>query len=90
MHLLRCSTGSGALSSPEQRSQLLAPYHSIDISYQVYWTIYSSYREEAQNFNATIVQQNFMEAIKATKNLVVRLSCILMLKGVTNDMQSSE
>ncbi|CAL5224202.1 g6845 [Coccomyxa viridis] len=63
--------GSGGLSSPEQRSQLLASYHSIDISYQVYWTIYSSYREEAQNFNATVVQQNFMEAIRATKNLAI-------------------
>ena len=36
--------------------------------------MYSSYREEAQNFNATIVQQNFMEAIKASKNLVVTIS----------------
>ena len=70
---LCCYTGSGGLSSPENRSRLLSSYHSIDLSYQVFWTIYSSYREEAQNFNATVVQHNFMEAIRATKHLAVRL-----------------
>jgi hypothetical protein len=65
--------GSGAIANPPQRSQLLESFHSIDISYQVFWTIYSSYREEAQNFNATIVQHNFVKAFRESKKLEVRL-----------------
>ena len=65
--------GSGGLASPPQRSQLSDTFHSIHISYQVFWTIYSSYREEAQNFNATIVQHNFIKAIRESKNLEVCL-----------------
>ena len=70
--VLYCA-GSGGLASPPQRSQLSDTFHSIDISYQVFWTIYSSYREEAQNFNATIVQHNFVKAIRESKNLEVCL-----------------
>lgn len=70
--ILYCA-GSGELANPPQRAQLLGYFHSIDISYQVFWTIYSSYREEAQNFNATIVQHNFVKAIRESKNLEVCL-----------------
>lgn len=66
---LYCCAGSGGLPSPVNRSQILETYHSIDLSYRVFWTVYSSYREEAQNFNATIVQHNFIEAFRHEKNL---------------------
>ena len=49
-------------------------HHSIDLSYTVFWTLYSSFRQEAQNYNSTIVQRNFVDKIKALKNVQVSVS----------------
>lgn len=74
LSLVCCSLGLGGLSNPKERSGLMQTHHSIDLSYRVFWTLHSSFRQEAQNYNSTIVQQNFVDAIRALKNLEVCVS----------------
>lgn len=70
-----CGAGNVTLDAAFSNARVLSEFNSTDVTYQVFWTMNSSYLS-AEEYNATIVVDNFRADMFAMQHIRVGLgSC---------------